>query len=331
MSAAWAAIVASLLVLTPGTSAQEFDPWSEVARYEIEYRADLSELVAKETDRLRVWLPMPANTRAQTVLSQQIEAPWPQRETRDAYGNRAVYLERSGEGANGGQVVMRFVLERSPSNGLRASDVRAQTPNEPARYLAPNKLIPLQGVIRDVALKESRGLETDGEKIRAFYDYIVRTMRYNKSGTGWGQGNAVWACGSKRGNCTDFHSLFIGMARSQGIPARFVMGFPVPADQQEGEIPSYHCWTEAYDAARGWLPLDASEAKKSGRSDDYFGQLPSDRIEFTLGRDLVLEPAQQSEPLNYWIYPYAELNGEPLKSIPWKLRFRRLPIYTARN
>ena len=45
----------------------------------------------------------------------------------------------------------------------------------------------------------------------------------------------------------------------------------------------------------------------------------------------MLEPAQQSEPLNYWIYPYAELNGKPLKSIPWKLRFRRLPIYTARN
>ncbi len=331
MSTAWQATVGSLLVLTPASSGQEFDPWSDVARYEIEYRVDLSELVAKETDRLRVWLPTPANRPAQIVLSQEVEAPWPQRETRDAYGNRIVYLERNGADTGGGQIVMRFVLERWPARGLEAADVRAGTPDDPELYLAPNKLIPLQGVIRDVAVKQSQGLETNSEKIRAFYDYIVRSMRYTKDGTGWGQGNAVWACGAKRGNCTDFHSLFIGMARSQGIPARFVMGFPVPADKQEGEIGSYHCWTEVYDASRGWIPLDASEAKKSGLSDDYFGQLPSDRIEFTLGRDLVLEPAQEGEPLNYWIYPYAELNGKPLRNIPWKLRFRRLPIYTARN
>ncbi len=207
--------------------------------------------------------------------------------------------------------------------------MRAQTPNDPARYLAPNKLIPLQGVIRDAALKESRGLETDGEKIRAFYDYIVRTMRYNKSGTGWGQGNAVWACGSKRGNCTDFHSLFIGMARSQGIPARFVMGFPIPSDEAEGTVSGYHCWAEVYERGRGWLPLDASEAKKSGRADAYFGALPSDRIEFTLGRDLTLEPPQAGEPLNYAIYPYAEADGEPLPKVPFTLRYRRLPAGTA--
>lgn len=325
MSGAWPAVAGSLLALTTASLDREFDPWSDVARYEIEYRADLSQLRTKETDRVRVWLPTPAHTRAQTVLSQQIQAPWPHRETRDAYGNRAIYLEHNGAEMNGGQVMMRFVLERSPSNGLRVSAVRSHTPDDPARYLAPNKLIPLQGVIRDVALQQSQGLETKSEKTRAFYDYIVRTMRYNQEGTGWGQGDAVWACGSKRGNCTDFHSLFIGMARSQGIPARFVMGFSVPADQDEGEISGYHCWTEVYDATLGWLPLDATEARKYERSDDYFGQLPSDRIEFTLGRDLVLEPAQEGEPLNYWIYPYAELNGVPLQSIPWTLHFRRLP------
>ena len=31
-------------------------------------------------------------------------------------------------------------------------------------------------------------------------------------------GDAVWACTSKYGNCTDFHSLFIGMARSPASP-----------------------------------------------------------------------------------------------------------------
>ena len=77
-------------------------------------------------------------------------------------------------------------------------------------------------------------------------------------------------------------------------------------------------------------PRDFGPGVRPGRT-SHFGQLPSDRIEFTLGRDLVLEPAQEGEPLNYWINPYAELNGEPLKSIPWTLHFRRLPTYTARS
>jgi len=331
MSAAWPVAALSLLALGPGSSEEPFDPWTDVARYEIEYRADLSKLPADTQGTLRVWLPTPSESRAQVVLSKEIEAPWPYRETRDRYGNRAVYLERKPGDPRGDQLVMRFVLVRSPSNGIKLVDLRSNPADAPELYLEANKLIPLNGVIGELAAKESEGLETEGEKVRAFYDYIVRTMRYDKHGTGWGQGNAVWACGSKRGNCTDFHSLFIGMARSQNIPARFIMGFPIPPNAREGEVAGYHCWTQAYKKARGWLPLDASEAKKTGRVDDYFGKLPSDRIEFTLGRDLVLEPPQAGEPLNYWIYPYAELDGQPTAQIPWTLHFRRLPLESVRN
>jgi len=37
---------------------------------------------------------------------------------------------------------------------------------------------------------------------------------------GWGRGDAKWACDAKFGNCTDFHSYFMGLARSKGPPAR---------------------------------------------------------------------------------------------------------------
>jgi len=49
-------------------------------------------------------------------------------------------------------------------------------------------------------------------------------MRYDKSGIGWGRGDAVYACDAKTGNCSDFHSYFIALARSIGIPARFAIG-----------------------------------------------------------------------------------------------------------
>ena len=42
--------------------------------------------------------------------------------------------------------------------------------------------------------------------------------------------------------------------------------------------------------------------------------IPSDRIEFTVGRDLLLSPAQNGPPLNYFIYPYAEVDGKPVSS-----------------
>jgi hypothetical protein len=75
-----------------------------------------------------------------------------------------------------------------------------------------------------------------------------------------------------RGNCTDFHSLFIALARARGIPARFIIGFPLGTGPS-GQIPGYHCWAEFYSGGV-WVPVDASEAwKNPSRHDYYFGHL----------------------------------------------------------
>ena len=37
-----------------------------------------------------------------------------------------------------------------------------------------------------------------------------------------------------------------------------------------------------------------------------------DRVAFTMGRDLALKPPQRDALPNYFIYPYAELDGAPL-------------------
>jgi transglutaminase-like putative cysteine protease len=306
-----------------------FDPWRDPARYEIEYRADLAAVAAARGEGVRAWLPMPAENPYQTVLSSHVEAPWPHRETRDRYGNRFVYLEgRSPLGA-GSAAVLRFVVERRPARGVPAAEVGADPSLDPRLHLGAARTVPLDGVIRQIAEEQSRGLASDAEKVRAFYDYVYRTMRYAKEGEGWGRGDAVWACTSKYGNCTDFHSLFMGMARSQGIPARFVIGFPIAAQQTEFEVPGYHCWAEWFDPVRGWRPLDASEAWKSKLHEQYFGALPSDRIEFTSGRDLELEPPQEGDVVNYFIYPYAEVGGKPVQKVSASFRVRRRGIETA--
>jgi len=200
------------------------------------------------------------------------------------------------------------------------------------RYLEPDRLVPLNGVIAQLAQEHTTGDSSPIVKARHIYDYVVSTMKYDKSGDGWGRGDAVWACSSKRGNCTDFHSLFIGMMRSAGIPARFEIGFPIPETKTAGDIPGYHCWAEFYLQGSGWVPVDASEASKNPERRNYFfGATDANRVFFTYGRDLRLSPEQKGDPLNYFIYPYAELNGKPFAGMQNHFAFSDVAIsYTTR-
>jgi transglutaminase-like putative cysteine protease len=75
--------------------------------------------------------------------------------------------------------------------------------------------VPTSGLPADLAAKVTQGKSQILEKARAIYDYVFATMRYDKTGTGWGRGDVLYACDAKKGNCTDFQSLFIAMARSQ--------------------------------------------------------------------------------------------------------------------
>jgi hypothetical protein len=61
---------------------------------------------------------------------------------------------------------------------------------------------------------------------------------------------------------------------------------------------------------QGWVPVDISEADKHpDLRQYYFGNLTADRVAFSVGRDLRLVPQQAGEPLNYFVYPYVEVDG----------------------
>jgi len=309
-------------VVTAGP-AHAFDPWADTARYQLVYEVELAGL---PPGALELWLPAPRDVFDQHLIDLQVEAPLPHRETLDALGNRIIHLEGATPPPGSAPLVARFDVVREPGLGLPEGEVVKDSPDDPRRHLAPRRRIPLAGVIADLGRTVVANQTTDVEKTRALYDWVVGNMRYAKDGEGWGEGDAVWACDSKYGNCTDFHSVFLGMARSQGLPARFVMGFPIPPGRVAGEIAGYHCWAQAHNTGAGWIPLDASEAHKTGRHDDYFGRLPSDRVAFTHGRDLILEPPQQGEPLNFFVYPYVEIDGKAVETPPWKLRYERVPL-----
>ncbi len=280
--------------------------------------------------KLVLWLPLPQLDAFQMVQGLQVESVAPHSQGREAqYGNSyALFQPTTAQLSAGFDATIRFTATRfehkvpfdTASSKIVASNTPANTELE--RYLQPDKLVPLNGVIADLAKEHTAGDTSQLAKARHIYDYVVATMRYDKSGEGWGRGDAIWACSSKRGNCTDFHSLLIGMMRASGIPARFEIGFPLPEGKNEGDIPGYHCWAEFYLDGIGWVPVDASEAWKNPAKRDYFfGAHDVNRVFFTYGRDLRLSPEQKGVPLNYFVYPYAELNGKPLSGLQTHFAF----------
>ncbi len=282
---------------------------------------------------LELWLPIPHNDPYQAIADLRIESSQPYRMHSAQYGNKMLNIEVKDPQPAGFTVTLSFkATRREHINPLVGQSHPTASPNEEtdrdmARWLQPDRLVPLDDKIKNWAVEvvEAAQAKTDLEKTRAIYQHIVATVKYDKSGQGWGRGDIYYACDARRGNCTDFHAIFIGYCRALGIPARFAIGFPLPSERGAGEISGYHCWAEYYVKGLGWVPVDASEAAKDPQRRDYFfGAHDENRIEFTRGRDLTLTPKQKGDALNYFIYPYAEVDGKPFSGVDRIFKYRDL-------
>ena len=285
---------------------------------------------------LRIWIPLPYEDLYQSISQLRVSAPVEYKVRREAeYGDKYAYLTiDSARVKTPCEIHLTFHAKRF-EHRVALTGAR-DTADEPIisvqRFLQPDQLVPISGVISDLSHQQTDSATLPLDKARKIYDYVIATMHYDHDGTDWGRGDAVWACNSKHGNCTDFHSLFIGMARAASIPARFKIGFPLPADKQEGTITSYHCWAEFYVGGIGWIPVDASEAwKHPDKKEFFFGGLDVNRVMFTMGRDITLVPAQRGAPLNYSVYPYAELDGAPFADLKNEYSFRDAPTGGAKS
>ena len=272
---------------------------------------------------LKVWIPLAHSDAFQDIRLVSKEGDLPLRTTREPeYGNSLLYAETPHAKQDTYKFTLEYDVVRHETRVLAAGKPGPDAKKEHVqkalltRFLEPDRLVPITGVPAQLAEEQTKGAETPVARASAMYDYVFKTLRYDKSGTGWGNGDAIWACDAKRGNCTDFHSLFIAMARSEKIPSRFEIGFSVPNDKPSGEIAGYHCWADFYTPDLGWVPVDISEAWKHQEKHDYFfGSRDADRVQFTIGRDLRLNPPQAGPPLNYLIYPYVEVAGKPFTTL----------------
>jgi transglutaminase-like putative cysteine protease len=301
-----------------------------VRRVELKYTCEIANvpLGAKTVD---LWIPMPSDNERQTIRLLNESQLGEGRITSDPkFGNRFYYRRFLLPGGGAGEpikveLVYDVEVHESvvPAAKQLVSTKQVTPPPEMAPYLGEVKMIPIKGRLSELA----QGIKlAEGEPLRAgrkIYDYLVDTMVYNYQAPGAGKGNAVWACDSKTGDCTDYHSVFIGVCRWRGIPADHVFGLPIPPDRPEGDIRFSHCWARFWVSDVGWIPIDASRADKFPSDREYyFGTLGSTWITLAHGRDVVLEPPQRGEPINMLHGPVAEVDGQPFEGVRWLGHYR---------
>jgi transglutaminase-like putative cysteine protease len=199
------------------------------------------------------------------------------------------------------------------------------------RYLEPTQLIPIDGIVEATAREITKAAATDVEKARALYEWIVDNTFRDPKVRGCGLGDIKTMLETKNfgGKCADLNALFVGFARSLGIPARDVYGIRV-ADSAEfkslgrsGDITkAQHCRAEFYAAGRGWIPVDPADVRKVVLEekagglplDDpqvrkvrakLFGAWEMNWLPYNYAHDLAL-PGATGPTLGYLMYPQAE-------------------------
>jgi transglutaminase-like putative cysteine protease len=240
------------------------------------------------------------------------------------------------------KLVSRFATrDRAVDLSKPAGTVR-EDPAVLKAALQATDLIPTDGIVRDTAVDITRGQRNDIDKARALYEWVVEnTFRDAKvRGCGWGDIKSMLETRNFGGKCGDLNAMYVGLARSVGIPARDVYGLRVAKSQNgyvslgantENVSRAQHCRAEFYTQALGWVPVDPADVRKVALEEPpgnlplanekvaaarkkLFGAWEMNWLAYSYAHDVRL-PGSQGSKLPYFMYPNAETRGERLDSL----------------
>ena len=200
-------------------------------------------------------------------------------------------------------------------------------------FLQPSKYVPTDGIVKQTADKITAGKTTDVDRARAIYDWVVEnTFRDPKiRGCGRGDVRAMLETGNFGGKCADLNALFVGLARSAGLPARHIYGVRVAKSNlgykslgvaTEVATKGQHCRAEIYLSQYGWVPVDPADVRKvvleeppgnlalsndmvSRARQRLFGSWEMNWMAYNYAHDVEL-PGSTHPLLAYFMYPQAE-------------------------
>lgn len=209
-------------------------------------------------------------------------------------------------------------------------------------FLRPTELLPTDGIVRETAHEITRSARTDLEKARALYDWIVdNTFRDPKvRGCGIGDIRGMLESQNLGGKCADLNSLYVGLARAAGLPARDTYGIRVAPSllgykslgaSSATITKAQHCRAEVYVDGHGWIPVDPADVRKvvleeppGNRAPDdamvraarerLFGSWEMNWVAYNFAHDVTL-PGAKSGPVPFLMYPQAETDQGRVDSL----------------
>jgi transglutaminase-like putative cysteine protease len=204
---------------------------------------------------------------------------------------------------------------------------------ELAHFLRPTKLLPTDGIVKSTAMGITAGAKTDLDKARAIYEWIVENTFRDPKTRGCGVGDIRFMLESRDlgGKCADLNALYVGLARSVGLPARDVYGIRVASSQlgyrslgasSPDITKAQHCRAEVYLQQYGWVAVDPADVRNvvleeppgnRPLNDDMvqrarqrlFGSWEMNWIAFNFSHDVTL-PGSSGPALGFLMYPQAE-------------------------
>jgi Transglutaminase-like superfamily len=219
----------------------------------------------------------------------------------------------------------------------------AWDPVDYALYLAPTRLGPINGEIKKLADKITKGKSTILEKAKAIYDWTCENTYRNPETPGCGAGDVCKLLKNPGGKCADISSVFIALARAADVPSRDVFGIRLGKGPKQDITRWQHCWAEFFLPGYGWVPVDPADVRKmmltknlklsDQKTSEYrkyfWGAIDPYRIRLSDGRDLELNPPQKGDAVNYLMYPFAQTGDTTLdwldpEAFKYSIIFRKL-------
>ena len=344
LARAQAGHAAPLAAPAPNAEPPAFAPTPESGWRRFELVSRIEPLPGSDT--LRVWVPLPSMH--ETAWQRPMGSLWQgnaalMQQMRDPSGAEMVYAEWApGTARPTLEILSRFATRDRGTDFARPSAERLTLPRaERALYTRATALLPTDGIVRDTARDIVRGADTDEDKARAIYEWIVdNTFREPKVlGCGIGDVRTMLETGNLSGKCADLNALYVGLARAAGLPARDVYGLRVADSRfgyrslgKSGNVSkAQHCRAEVFLERFGWVPVDPADVRKVVLEEppgmlsmvapkvvaarkQLFGAWEMNWLAYNDAHDLRL-PHSTGKEIPFLMYPQGEHGGERFDSL----------------
>ncbi|OWU73140.1 transglutaminase family protein [Phaeobacter sp. 22II1-1F12B] len=302
--------------------------------------------IARDGAPVDLWLPVPAVTQENWARAGQ--ADWTTNADRAELvtdpENGARFLHAAWDAGSAPARLDLVSTADAQDRNADLSDTGAAplSAEDRAYYTAPTALVPTDGIVKATAESIIGDATGDLEKARLIYDWIVLNTARNPETRGCGLGDvaSMLEMNNLTGKCADLNTLFVGLARAAGLPARDVYGLRVAPSRfgykslgagSSDVTKAQHCRAEVFLDGIGWTAVDPADVRKvmleeppkNLSLDDpkvadvragLFGAWEGNWVAYNFAHDVAL-PGAASGPVSFLMYPEAEIDGAPLDAL----------------